>query len=78
MAAIGCEHCRGTGYSGRFALGELLTLTSTLKALIARRAPQAEIQLAAADTGWRSLQELAFEAAARGMTTLEEVERVAV
>ena len=77
MAARGCEHCRGTGYSGRFALGELLMLTPVLKALMAGRAPQAEIQAAAASTGWRSLQELAFDAAARGVTTLEEVERVA-
>jgi general secretion pathway protein E len=77
-SARGCEHCRGTGYSGRFALGELLTLTPALRELLARRAPQAEIQAAAASTGWRSLQNLAFEAAARGMTTLDEVERVAV
>ena len=76
--ARGCEHCRGTGYSGRFALGELLTLTPALKSLVASRAPQMDIQAAAAKTGWCSLQSQAFEAAARGMTTLEEVERVAV
>lgn len=76
--AKGCEHCRGTGYSGRFALGELLTLTPILKSLVASRAPQMDIQAAAARTGWCSLQSQAFEAAARGITTLEEVERVAV
>ncbi len=78
LAARGCEHCRGTGYAGRFALGELLTLTPALKSLVARRAPQMEIQTAAASTGWRSLLEQAFDAAAGGMTTLEEVDRVAV
>ncbi len=75
--AHGCEHCRGTGYNGRFALGELLTLTPELKALVAQRAPHAEIQAAAVVTGWRSLREQALEAACQGITTLEEVDRVA-
>jgi general secretion pathway protein E len=77
VVARGCERCRGSGYSGRFALGELLTLTPSLKALIARRAPLPEIQQSAQDTGWRSLHAQALEAAAQGLTTLEEVERVA-
>jgi general secretion pathway protein E len=76
--ARGCERCRGTGYSGRFALGELLTLTSELKALVARRAPHAEIQAAALATGWASLRDQALHAASLGLTTLEEVDRVAV
>jgi len=75
--ARGCERCRGTGYSGRFALGELLTLTQELKALVARRAPQMKIQAAALETGWRSLREQALQAAALGFTTLSEVDRVA-
>jgi len=77
MVAKGCEHCRGTGYSGRFALGELLRMTPALKALIARRAPHTEVQSEAERTGWRSLRQQALHAAACGMTTLEEVDRVA-
>ena len=77
MKAVGCEHCRGTGYSGRFALGELLTLTPELKAMIASKKPQLDIQAEAARGGWRSLREQALEAAARGWTTIEEVDRVA-
>jgi len=76
--ARGCEACRGTGYSGRFALGEALTLTAELRSLIARRASPSEVQAAAAATGWRSLRAQALQAAADGLTTLEEVERVAV
>jgi len=75
--AAGCEHCRGTGYSGRFALGELLRLTPALKALISSRAPQQQIQSEAQRCGWRGLRELAMEAALQGHTTLEEVDRVA-
>jgi general secretion pathway protein E len=77
MAATGCEHCRGTGYFGRFALGEVLAMTPALKALVARRATQIELQSEAGSTGWRSLREQALDAAARGLTTLEEVDRVA-
>ncbi|MEY4564340.1 MAG: hypothetical protein RLZZ618_3617 [Pseudomonadota bacterium] len=77
VQAKGCEQCRGTGYSGRFALGELLTLTPALKALISRRAPQTEVQAEAERGGWRSLRAQALEAALLGVTTLEEVDRVA-
>jgi general secretion pathway protein E len=77
MAATGCEHCRGTGYFGRFALGEVLELTPALKALVARRASQMELQAEAESTGWRSLREQALDAVVHGLTTPEEVDRVA-
>jgi general secretion pathway protein E len=75
--ARGCEHCRGTGYSGRFALGELLPFTPGLKALVSQRAPHVQIEAEAQRNGWRSLRALAIDAALRGETTLEEVDRVA-
>ena len=77
MSAVGCEHCRGTGYFGRFALGEVLEMTPAMKDLVARRSGQAELQSEAGRSGWRSLREQALDAAASGMTTLEEVDRVA-
>lgn len=77
LVARGCEQCRGTGYSGRFALGELLLFTPDIKALLSRRAPLAEIQEEAARHGWRSLRVQAMEAVAQGLTTLDEVDRVA-
>ncbi|MEP7296799.1 MAG: GspE/PulE family protein [Burkholderiales bacterium] len=77
LAAVGCEHCRGTGYSGRFALGELLELTPAVKALVARRALPAELQAEAIKHGWRGLREQAVLAVAEGRTTMEEVDRVA-
>ena len=76
-AGSGCEACRGTGYSGRFALGELLTMTPALKALVARRAPHDEIQAEAATAGWRGLEAQAREAVTAGLTTQAEVDRVA-
>ncbi|MBI3346940.1 MAG: type II/IV secretion system protein [Burkholderiales bacterium] len=77
MKAHGCENCRGTGYAGRLAMGELLHLTPTLKSLVSARAPLAEIQAEAERSGWRSLRTLAIEIALQGLTTPEEVDRVA-
>jgi general secretion pathway protein E len=77
LRAQGCGLCRGTGYAGRFALGELLLMTPELKALVARRAPQAEIQSQAQRGGWRSLHEQALACVASGITTLDELDRVA-
>jgi len=77
LKAQGCERCRGTGYAGRFALGELLEMTPKLKALVAARAPHHEIQAEAERGNWSSLRELAMLHAVAGRTTLEEVNRVA-
>ena len=75
--APGCAACRHTGYAGRFALGELLSMTPEIKALVARRAPHAEIRAEATLSGWRSLPDQAAAAVAAGLTTGDEVERVA-
>jgi general secretion pathway protein E len=77
LKANGCEHCRGTGYSGRFALGEILQMTTSMKSLIAARAPLDQLQAQAQQTGWVSLRALALRSAAQGLTTIEEVNRVA-
>lgn len=76
--AVGCERCRGTGYAGRFAMGELLQLTPDIRELVARRAPLQEMQHAAARSGWRSIRSQAEAALLGGITTEEEVDRVAV
>lgn len=77
LKAVGCEQCRGTGYSGRFALGETLDMTPAIKSLLAARAPLDQVQAQAMKAGWVSLRTLALVSAARGMTTMEEVNRVA-
>lgn len=77
LKAIGCEQCRGTGYSGRFALGETLEMTPVIKGLLASRAPLQELQNEARQSGWTPLRTLAIRAAASGLTTMEEVNRVA-
>ncbi|MES2356532.1 MAG: GspE/PulE family protein [Pseudomonadota bacterium] len=72
----GCGHCRGSGYKGRYAIGEVLNLNDELRELIIVRAPIRAIKEAARANGTRFLREAALELAALGKTTLEEINRV--
>ncbi|MBN1490276.1 MAG: type II/IV secretion system protein [Phycisphaerae bacterium] len=72
----GCEHCHGSGYSGRMGLFEILVVTDELRRLIEERQPTAEIQAAAARTGMWTLQQVGKLAALRGETTIEELVRI--
>ncbi|MBL0726168.1 type II/IV secretion system protein [Piscinibacter sp. HJYY11] len=72
----GCGKCRGTGYKGRKAVGELLLLDDALRELIVARAPVRQIKEAARRGGTRLLRESALALWLAGETTLEEVNRV--
>jgi general secretion pathway protein E len=72
----GCGHCRGTGYKGRHAIGEVLRLTDEVRELIVGRAPISTIKQAALKGGTRFLRDAAVDLAAQGRTTLEEINRV--
>lgn len=72
----GCGQCRGSGYRGRYAIGELLRLNDGLRELIINRASMARLKEAARATGTRFLRESALSLVAEGKTTLEEINRV--
>jgi general secretion pathway protein E len=72
----GCGHCRGTGYKGRQAIGEVLHLTDDVRELIVARAPIRQIKETARAHGTRLLRDAALDLAASGRTTLEEINRV--
>jgi general secretion pathway protein E len=72
----GCGHCRGTGYKGRHAVGEVLVLNDTLREMIVARAPISSIKNKAREQGTRFLREAAVALALDGYTTVEEVDRV--
>lgn len=72
----GCGNCRGTGYKGRRAIGELLRMNDELREMIIARAPIRVIKDAARANGTRFLRDAAKDAALAGITTLEEVNRV--
>jgi general secretion pathway protein E len=75
-AGHGCGKCRGTGFKGRRAVGELLSLDDTLRELIVARAPVRQIKEAARKNGTRLLREVAVQLFLDGHTTLDEVNRV--
>jgi general secretion pathway protein E len=74
----GCKHCRGTGYRGRKAVGELLVLNDEMREAIINRAPMRQLKELAQQAGVRLLRQSALDLVRRGHTTLEEVNRVTV
>jgi type II secretory ATPase GspE/PulE/Tfp pilus assembly ATPase PilB-like protein len=72
----GCEDCRGTGFRGRTGIFELLPVNNPLRELILQRRSSAEIK-ATAHQSMITLQQDALQKAAQGITSLEEVLRVA-
>ncbi|WP_404990796.1 GspE/PulE family protein [Cupriavidus pauculus] len=75
-AGTGCGDCRSTGYKGRTAIAEILSLNDELRELIVNKAPVRQLKETAARHGTRSLRDAALNLARTGVTTLEEVKRV--
>lgn len=76
MQGKGCGACRGTGYKGRKAVAEILSLDDELREMIASRAPIKKIKEYAQQRGTQLLRSAALELAWQGITTIEEVNRV--
>lgn len=75
-AGSGCGHCRGTGFKGRRAIGEILVLNDEIREAIIARQPIRVIREAARRNGTRFLRDIALEMVGRGETTLKEINRV--
>jgi general secretion pathway protein E len=75
-AGRGCGHCRGTGFRGRRAIGEILILNDEIREAVIAREPIRVIREAASRNGTRFLRDIAVEMVARGETTLKEINRV--
>ena len=72
----GCGDCRGTGYKGRRAIAEVMSMTDPLREMIAARHSVRDIKAEAQRDGTRFLRAVALDMVRRGETTLEEVLRV--
>ncbi len=75
--AVGCEECSHTGYKGRVAVAEYLRCDEHIRALPKGVDFLPAARRHAASQGWRTLLEDGFAKALRGVTTVEEVLRVA-
>jgi type IV pilus assembly protein PilB len=72
----GCSKCSGTGYKGRIALYECMTLGDELREFILNGASAAEIKREAARLGMVTLRQAGLVNLRAGVTTIEEVLRV--
>jgi type IV pilus assembly protein PilB len=78
VQAHGCEHCHGTGYQGRLALHELVTVDKRMQQLLLNGADEVELLQEARRQGWRSLYADAVAKVLQGATTVEELWRVGI
>jgi type IV pilus assembly protein PilB len=76
--AVGCERCASTGYRGRIGLFEVMAMSDELSRLLLAQAPIEEFRAAALEQGMRSIRDDALAKVAAGITSLEEVARVAM
>ncbi|MDB4876668.1 MAG: hypothetical protein JWM41_3114 [Gemmatimonadetes bacterium] len=73
----GCEECRHTGYRGRTGLYELLVMDNDLRLEVQKRRGSEELRTMAVAKGMRTLLDDGVRAARDGVTTIDEVLRVA-
>jgi type IV pilus assembly protein PilB len=74
----GCPNCFGSGYKGRAALIEVMTMSPALRTLVLAGAQEHRIREVARREGMRTLRECGMQSVLDGTTTLDEVIRVTV
>jgi type IV pilus assembly protein PilB len=68
----GCDRCKNTGYAGRLAIIEAMTVTDDIRRLIIQRASAHEISKVAIALGMKTLRMVALEKVREGVSTLEQ------
>ena len=75
---VGCKKCNGTGYRGRISIHEILPIDKPVRKLISENATSEEIkQYARDELGMLTLKESCLELIDEGLTTVEELVKVA-
>jgi len=74
----GCNSCSFTGYIGREMICEVLEITDKMASMISANEPKEKILQEAIDSyGFKTMLEVGVEKALQGITTIDEVLRVA-
>lgn len=73
----GCSFCKNTGYYGRTSIYELIVLDEEIRSLVISKASSNVIKDAAIKKGMKTLKDSGLEKVMQGITTIEEVIRVA-
>ena len=74
--AVGCPHCRGSGYQGRTGIHELLVVDEALRSAILQGQDAGALQQLAVHAGMDTLYEDGLRKVAAGVTSLDELMRV--
>ena len=69
----GCDRCKNTGYAGRCAIIEIMTVTDEIRKIILKRASGMEIAKIAINEGMQNLRAIALMKCREGVSTLEQV-----
>jgi type IV pilus assembly protein PilB len=73
---VGCSACAKTGYKGRLALHEVMTVTEEVERLAVDRASGTEIGRVARSQGMTMLRDDGMAKVRAGLTSIEEILRV--
>ena len=73
----GCSNCYQTGYKGRVGVYEFMPMTGALKQQVLQSADATKLQAIAVEEGMQTLHDMGMSLVHSGITTLEEVLRVA-
>ena len=74
--AVGCEHCRDTGFLGRHGIYEILEMTPELQTQVMPNAHIEELRNQAYKDGMRPLRISGLTKVAQGKTSVEEILKV--
>ncbi|PIS22578.1 secretion system protein E [candidate division WWE3 bacterium CG08_land_8_20_14_0_20_41_10] len=74
----GCNKCGETGYKGRSGIYEVLQVSESIKRLMLNKTPESEINKVAMEEGMLTLLQDGYIKALEGVTSIEEVLRVAM
>lgn len=77
VGGAACETCAGSGYHGRLGVFEVFAVSDQISKLILSRAPMKDIETQAITEGMMTMKQDGYFKALEGITTLEEVLRVA-
>jgi type IV pilus assembly protein PilB len=75
---IGCSVCAKTGYKGRLALHEVMTVSEDIERLAVERASSTAIESVAKSEGMKTLRDDGMAKVLAGVTSLDEILRVVV
>ncbi|MGH9300695.1 MAG: GspE/PulE family protein [Acidimicrobiales bacterium] len=73
---VGCATCSRTGYQGRFAIHEVLTVSEEIERMIVDREHSEDIKKMAIAQGMLTLRQTGLSHVRRGVTSVEEILRV--